>query len=154
MTDTIEQQPFHPASTPDYLPRAQLRRLQLQRMQSVVRLAYDHVDFVRDRMNASGVRPERIQSLADVARLPFTEKNDLNGKSVILFNTYGGHSRDNFPGVWMDRIVKGGGRVVDHLAVARIGRTDQEIEVEIYGLIASRSKRWLASCRPTAEPGE
>ena len=77
MTDPFDQHPFHPASIPDYLPRAQLRRLQLQRLQSVVRQAYDHVDLVRERMNAAGVRPEKIHDLADLARLPFTEKNDL-----------------------------------------------------------------------------
>lgn len=75
----------------------------------------------------------------------FVQNNRLDGKSIVLFNTYGGHSRDNFPGVWMNQIVESGGQVVDHIAVRRVGRTPQQVDVEIYGLVASRLKRWLAA---------
>ena len=34
---------FHPISAPDFLPLEQLQALQLQRLQGMVRRAYDHV---------------------------------------------------------------------------------------------------------------
>jgi phenylacetate-CoA ligase len=68
---------FHPASAPDYLPRAQLRDLQLQRLRTVVRRAFDRVPLFRRRMEERGLVPEHVAALEDVARLPFTVKSDL-----------------------------------------------------------------------------
>jgi len=68
---------FHPVSAPDYLPRPRLAELQLQRLQSVVSLAYDRVALFRGRMGERGLAPADIRSLADIARLPFTVKTDL-----------------------------------------------------------------------------
>jgi phenylacetate-CoA ligase len=68
---------FHPASAPDFLPREQLRQVQLQRLQAVVRRAHGNQRLFRERMEARGVRPEDVRSLADAARLPFTVKSDL-----------------------------------------------------------------------------
>ena len=68
---------FHPASAPDFIPPAQMRQLQLGRLQAVVRRAYDNVALFRARMEERGVAPEDIRVLEDVAKLPFTVKNDL-----------------------------------------------------------------------------
>ena len=68
---------FHPISAPDYLPRAQLAGIQLQRLQSVVSLAYDRQALFRGRMEERGLTPAPIASLADIAKLPFTVKTDL-----------------------------------------------------------------------------
>jgi phenylacetate-CoA ligase len=68
---------FHPACAPDYLPRPQLRQLQLQRLQAIVRLAYEHQQLFRERMDARGISPADIRSVEDVARLPFMVKTDL-----------------------------------------------------------------------------
>jgi phenylacetate-CoA ligase len=68
---------FHPISAPDYLPRAQLAGIQLQRLQSVVSLAYDRQALFRGRMEERGLTPASIASLADIAKLPFTVKTDL-----------------------------------------------------------------------------
>ncbi len=68
---------FHPVSAPDYLPVSQMRDLQLGRLQAIVRRAFDNVPLLRERMLANGVRPEDIQSLEDLPRLPFTFKSDL-----------------------------------------------------------------------------
>jgi phenylacetate-CoA ligase len=67
----------HPASEPDYLPVSELRDLQLKRMQSVVTRAWQHVKLFRSRMDERGLEPGDIRSLDDVAKLPFTVKNDL-----------------------------------------------------------------------------
>jgi phenylacetate-CoA ligase len=68
---------FHPVSAPDFLPLAQLRDLQLQRLRAIVQRAYDHVKLFRGRMDDRGLKPEDICRLEDIAQLPFTEKNDL-----------------------------------------------------------------------------
>ncbi len=68
---------FHPASAMDYLPAAQLRQLQLHRLQAVVRRAYEHVALFRERMDARGLTPADIECLADIAKIPFTVKTDL-----------------------------------------------------------------------------
>ena len=72
----------NPASEPDYTPLTQLRDLQLQRLQAVVRRAWEQVKPFRARMDELGLKPEEIRSLDDVVRLPFTVKSDL---------------RDNYP---------------------------------------------------------
>jgi phenylacetate-CoA ligase len=84
MTVTIEAAVAHynPASAPDYVPGGLLRRLQLERLQAVVRRAYERVRPFRARMAERGTTPEDIVSLDDISRLPFTVKNDL---------------RDNYP---------------------------------------------------------
>ena len=70
-------QNFHMASAPDYLPLAQLRAIQLQRLQAMVGRAYERVALFRGRMKERGLAPENIAQLSDVARLPFTVKTDL-----------------------------------------------------------------------------
>ncbi len=68
---------FHPESAADYLPLAQLHDLQLRRLQASVQIAYDHVELFRRRMAERGLTPAAVRSLADLAQLPFTVKNDL-----------------------------------------------------------------------------
>ena len=69
--------PFHPASAPDYVPLAQMRQLQLQRLRSVVRRAYDRVELFRQRLDERAFPPDALSSLADIQHLPFTTKADL-----------------------------------------------------------------------------
>ena len=59
------------------LPRAELERLQLERLQRLVATLHARVPFYRDRMDALGVAPSDIHTLADLARLPFTSKADM-----------------------------------------------------------------------------
>jgi phenylacetate-CoA ligase len=68
---------FHPASAPDYLPVAQLRAIQLQRLQSVVSRAHERVRLFRGRMEERRLEPGSVRALEDLAKLPFTVKADL-----------------------------------------------------------------------------
>jgi len=77
MVQTDSPTSFHPASASDYLPEGKLRALQLQRLQAMVARAYERVDLFRQRMDERGLTPGDVASLADLARLPFTVKNDL-----------------------------------------------------------------------------
>jgi len=64
------------------MPRDQLQALQLERLQRKVAEVYERVPAYRAAMDSKGVKPSHIRSLADLARLPFTTKQDL---------------RDNYP---------------------------------------------------------
>src|SRR5271157_1549324 len=68
---------FHPASAPDYLPAAQMKMLQLDRLRSVVERAFERVELFRARLEDRGLGPSDIRVLEDIARLPFTVKADL-----------------------------------------------------------------------------
>jgi phenylacetate-CoA ligase len=84
--------PFHPASTPDYVPCQHLRELQSRRLQQVARLAYDQVALYRRRMDDLGLSPELICDISDIARLPFTVKNDL--RDTYPFGLFASSMRD------------------------------------------------------------
>ncbi|MEU1620186.1 phenylacetate--CoA ligase PaaK [Streptomyces sp. NPDC005722] len=64
------------------LDPAELRELQLTRLQATLRHAYDNVEAYRKKFDEAGLRPEDCGSLDDLARFPFTTKADL---------------RDNYP---------------------------------------------------------
>ncbi len=59
------------------MPRAELRALQLERLQDTVERVYARVPYYRDKMKEAGVTPADIRSLDDLRRLPFTTKEDL-----------------------------------------------------------------------------
>ncbi len=60
----------------------ELRELQLVRLQWSLRHAYDNVAHYRRAFDAAGVHPDDCKALEDLARFPFTTKQDL---------------RDNYP---------------------------------------------------------
>ena len=68
---------FHPASAPDYLPPAQMRSLQLERLRGVLQRAFDRVELFRARLKERGLTPADIGGLDCIAKLPFTTKADL-----------------------------------------------------------------------------
>jgi phenylacetate-CoA ligase len=67
----------HPASVPDFTPVAELRALQLRRLQAVVERAWQNVPLLRERMEERGLTPRDVGSLDEIAKLPFTVKSDL-----------------------------------------------------------------------------
>ncbi len=64
------------------MPRNNLEKLQLERLQNQVSLVYEKVPFYRQAFREKGVTPDDIQTLADLTKLPFTSKLDF---------------RDNYP---------------------------------------------------------
>ncbi len=92
MTDSTSEVQFHPASAPDYLPQAQLRNLQLRRLQSMVEIAYKNVQLFRTRMDEKGHTPADIRTLADIVKLPFTVKSDL--RDTYPFGLFASPMRD------------------------------------------------------------
>jgi len=57
--------------------RDELRALQLERLKWSVRHAYDNVAHYRNEFDTHGVHPDDLRSLEDLARFPFTAKQDL-----------------------------------------------------------------------------
>ena len=55
----------------------ELRHLQLERLKWALRHAYDAVPHYRRKFDAHGVRPDDLKRLEDLARFPFTTKQDL-----------------------------------------------------------------------------
>ena len=62
--------------------RDEIAALQLTRMKWSLRHAYDNVPMYRKRFDEAGAHPDDLKDLGDLARFPFTQKNDL---------------RDNYP---------------------------------------------------------
>ncbi len=77
------------------MPRAELRALQLARLQELVQRVYERVPFYRQAFDRAGVKPDQVRTLDDLRRLPFTRKTDL---------------RDHYPfgmfAVPMDQVVR------------------------------------------------
>jgi phenylacetate-CoA ligase len=55
----------------------ELRALQLQRLRWSVQHAYDNVAHYRESFRVAGVHPQDLRSLDDLAKFPFTVKDDL-----------------------------------------------------------------------------
>ena len=64
------------------LSRAVMEELQLKRLKSIVRYAYNNVPFYKKKYDDVGVKPSDIRTLADIEKLPFVTKEDI---------------RDNYP---------------------------------------------------------
>jgi len=62
---------------PSFKNQEALRQHQLTGLQWTVTHAYRGSAFYRDRLEKTGVRPEDIQTLEDIRRLPFTTADDL-----------------------------------------------------------------------------
>jgi phenylacetate-CoA ligase len=59
------------------LSRDALAALQLERLRATLAHAYDGVPHLRRRLDAAGIAPGDIRRREDIARLPFTTKDDL-----------------------------------------------------------------------------
>src|SRR5246500_3247847 len=59
------------------MARDELEALQLHRLKQTIARAYAKVPPFRRKLDAAGVRPDDLKTLADIARFPFTVKADL-----------------------------------------------------------------------------
>ncbi len=57
--------------------RDEIAALQLERLKWSMRHAYENVDNYRDSFTKTGVHPDDLHQLSDLARFPFTVKDDL-----------------------------------------------------------------------------
>lgn len=77
------------------LKRKEYEEIQLERLKWTVKRAYERVPFYKKRFDEIGLKPEHIQTLKDIEKIPYTSKADL---------------RENYPfGLFaepMDKIVR------------------------------------------------
>jgi phenylacetate-CoA ligase len=59
------------------MPVDELDKMQEKRLKSLVNYVYQHSDFYKKKFDDANVKPEDIQSLDDLKKLPFTYKSDL-----------------------------------------------------------------------------
>lgn len=71
MTTTLPLDPIETAS------RDELAALQLQRLKWSLTHAYENSPVYRRKFDEAGVHPSQLETLADLARFPFTTKKDL-----------------------------------------------------------------------------
>ncbi len=64
-------------SREEVLPEKELEELQMKRMKHVIRHAYENVPFYRRKLKEAGIHPDDIRKREDVAKIPFTTKEDL-----------------------------------------------------------------------------
>src|SRR5262245_17004876 len=76
------EEPFMVDRAAETMAREELEALQLHRLKQTVARAYAKVAPFRRKLDAAGVKPDDLATLADIARFPFTVKAEL---------------RDNFP---------------------------------------------------------
>lgn len=80
MTDTLPRTETETMTPPDpgaTLSRDRIETLQLEQLQTMVAYAYERVPMYRRKYDAAGVHPDDLRELDDLARFPFTEKEDL-----------------------------------------------------------------------------
>ncbi len=59
------------------LPKAQLQKMQLERLQAIVERAYTHNPFYRELYDEAGVKPSDIRYLEDIRKIPLLEKKTV-----------------------------------------------------------------------------
>ena len=56
------------------MPRPELEAMQLERLQEMVRYAYDNTVYYKRSFDEAGVKPEDIKTLKDLEKFPFIDK--------------------------------------------------------------------------------
>ncbi len=64
------------------MPVEELQKFQLEKLKETAAWVYERVPFYKKKYDEAGILPDDIKSLADISKLPVTQKNDL---------------RDNYP---------------------------------------------------------
>lgn len=67
-----------------WLQPADVRKLQEAKLRAVVQHSYRHVPFYRERLDSLGIRPEEIQSIEDLQKLPILDKKTV--RANLYFN--------------------------------------------------------------------
>lgn len=64
--------------TKECMDRAEIKKLQSERLVKMVSYVYHNVPYYREKMQKAGVEPGDIRGLEDIEKLPFTTYEDLN----------------------------------------------------------------------------
>lgn len=116
------------------MPRSELEELQLERLSSLLKRAYERQSFYRKKFDQAGLEPE-IKSLKDLKNFPFTEKDDLRA-----------HYPFNFFAVPLNEVVRVHASSGTTGQITVVGYTKNDID-----LWSELMARTLASCNTTSE---
>jgi phenylacetate-CoA ligase len=125
------------------MSREGLRKLQGERLATLVKRVYDLVPFYKDALDEAGIAPERIRGLEDLSSLPMTKKHHLRDqypfglfatplKEVVRIHassgttgkpTTVGYTRNDIV-TWAEVMAR---------ALAGVGTTDDDIVQVAYG---------------------
>ena len=72
------------------MPRSKLVKIEGELLNKEVAYVYEHSPFYRQKMDQAGIRPEDVNVIEDIAKLPFTTKDDLR-QSQADYGGLGGH---------------------------------------------------------------
>ncbi len=81
------------AERTQWLSRDELRELQLRRLRELLAFAHREVPYYTRLLDEHGLRPERVESLDDLGRLPFLTKDVIRA-----------HAADLTPRSWVGRV--------------------------------------------------
>ena len=84
------------------LPRAQLLALQDERLRAMVAYVYERSPYWRRKLTEAGIQPGEIQSVADLPRLPFTTRAELDAEQAEHppFGEYTCSPRESWQGLY------------------------------------------------------
>ncbi|GAA0192838.1 phenylacetate--CoA ligase family protein [Glutamicibacter creatinolyticus] len=78
MTQNPEREELpNPLDPEELMSRDEIESIQLTRLQETIAYAYQNVPYYRQKYDAAGVHPGDMKELSDLAKFPFTEKEDL-----------------------------------------------------------------------------
>ncbi|MEN0061249.1 MAG: phenylacetate--CoA ligase PaaK [Myxococcota bacterium] len=69
--------PRHSLDPIEIASREEIARVQFDRLRRTLHLVYQHVPFYTQKFDEAGVHPDQLVHLDDLARFPFTTKDDL-----------------------------------------------------------------------------
>jgi phenylacetate-CoA ligase len=95
-------QTYESLNKTQWLSTAALRELQDEKLRRLIRHAYRHVPYYRQRMQLNNLRPEDIRGQEDLAKLPLLSKEDVRR------NLYFDITADNLPRAEIHRISSSG----------------------------------------------
>lgn len=77
MTENIRPELDNPLDPEELMSRGEIEALQLQRLQHTLQYAYERVPMYTQKFDNAGVNPGDLLSLEDLAKFPYTTKEDL-----------------------------------------------------------------------------
>ncbi|HEX4034236.1 MAG TPA: AMP-binding protein [Solirubrobacteraceae bacterium] len=84
------------------LPREQLTAIQDERLRATLAYAYERSPYWRGKLDAAGVKPSDISGVADLYRLPFTTRAELDEDQAANppFGSYACSPRESWQGLY------------------------------------------------------
>ncbi len=77
----MEKMMFNPLQNAG-MSTGDLRRLQSEKFQKQVHYVYEKSDFYRSKLHSAGIKPDDIRDVSDLAKLPFTYKDELRSSQA------------------------------------------------------------------------